>query len=223
MSELLKWLRENNVVAFFILLLFIAAIVATVYIMKAIARFKKVEKECDKISNLQDTAQINGTISNRIEKNIDEKLLPKIDSIVTSINGLVLFLNTKHKDFKSEVFVVKSPVELSPIGMKILEDFGGKSYIDLYTEKLIKIMEQVPLKSALDVQNQATSVIFTQVDSDEFVAIKNYIFNNPIYRVDGKDIANLDISTIAQIMGIYLRNKYFEKHPELRDAEDSKK
>jgi hypothetical protein len=212
-----KWLLEHYPMMFgALLLIFITYKFCKFYFV----RFRKVEEECDKISALQTTARLNGEVSARIERNLDDKLFPKIDSIVTSINGLLLFLNTKHKDFKSELFVVKSPVELSPIGNEILEVSGGKKYIDTNSKILIALMEKNSLKSALDVQNHAHLVLLNQFDSDQFTEIKNYLYNNPIYRKEGKDISALNITVISQIMAIYLRNKYFEIHPELRDIED---
>lgn len=138
MDIIFSWIGDN-----YPLVLIGIAIIYTTFKISGFyfVRFKRVEQECDKISGLQNTAIINGNISNRIEKNIDEKLLPKLDGIVNSVHGLLIYLSSKDRDFKSEIYVVKSPVQLSLIGIDILEKSNGKKFIEESKDALIKEME----------------------------------------------------------------------------------
>lgn len=221
MSELLKWLKENNVVGFFIVIIFIGAIIATVYIVKAIARFKKMEKACGDIPDMNDKIKFGVNLSNSIEKKIDAQT-DKFNSLNTSINSLVAFLTTKHGDLQSAFFKSNSPIQLTEVGLDLLTKSGGKDYIDKNATVLVTLLENENFKSALDVQNKAMIVVFNEFSTDNFITIRNYIFQNPIYRFKEGNEISINQGSINQIMGIYLRDKYFEKHPELKDVEPTK-
>jgi hypothetical protein len=219
MTELLKWLRENNVAGFFILLLFIAAIFATIYIMKAIARFKKIEGACKNIPDMDNRINIGVGLSESIERKIDSQS-EKFGVLATNITTLIAFLTTKHTDLQSGLFQSFSPIQLTDLGKELLNKSGGQEYIDQNSQNLISLMEKQNFKSALDVQNYANSLLINLFNTDEFVDIRNYIYQNPLF-TSGKNSVQVNWPNINQVMGIYLRDKYFEKHPELRDAEDT--
>ncbi len=221
MTELLKWLRENNAVAFFLLLLLIGAIIATVYIMKAIARFKKVEKTCGDIPDMNNRINIGVGLSSSIEKKIDDQT-DKFSLMANNITALITFLTTKHADLQSGLFKSFSPIQLTEGGLDLLTKSGAKDYLDKNSSVLVSSLEKEEFKSALDVHNKSMVLIFNEFNSDAFISIRNYIFQNPIYKFkEGNEVA-INQGVINQIMGIYLRDKYFLKHPELKDVEPTK-
>ena len=140
----------------------------------------------------------------------------KLDLISTTLKSLVVFLSIKHKDMNVSLYTVKSPIQLSELGVKVLEEIKGKEYIDKNIDHLISLLEKANLKSALDVENYSQTVLMGEFNSDSFTIVKNYLFNNPIYKENDGGEINLDIQTVMSIMGIYLRDKYFEKHSELK-------
>ena len=99
-----------------------------------------------------------------------------------------------------------SPYRLTEDGEKHLVASGGKACIDLNLEFFISELEKRNPQNAYDVENEAGDVILVNSKKPFFKGIKNYIFLDP----EGISF----ISTILA-MGIYLRDKYFEVHPEL--------
>lgn len=219
MTELLKWLRENNVVAFFIVVLFAGAIFATIYIMKAFHRFNKIEKDCKKIPEMEAKINTGVNLSSSVEKKIDLQA-EKFNVLSVNISSLVAFLTTKYTDLQSGLFQSFSPIQLTPIGLEVLSKSGGQDYIKQHLAELITEMEKQNFKSALDVQNYASTLIINLFNTDGFIHIRNYIFQNPIYKTGENSSVQINVPTINQVMGIHLRDMYFTKYPELKDVED---
>jgi hypothetical protein len=217
-STFFKWLAENNFLAFMILLLVIASVVVTIAIMKFYRRFKNAEESCKDIPTLKTNISQSINIANSIEKKLDETFLPKITSLDKSVHGLITFLSTKHTDIQAVLFVSKSPMQLTEIGEAILQQSGGKNYIDTNLDALLEIMTKQEFKSALDVQNFAVTLLIRESNSDGLTPIKNYLFQSPVYKAKDSDIP-LDMALLSNVIGIYLRNKYFEKYPDLENVE----
>ncbi len=172
-------------------------------IFRVYGRLEKVEEHCSKIEGINtDSASVKDQLT----------------KISNSIDKLFVFLNQQHQNFSVELFVSKSPIQLTEFGEKVLVGFGGKSYIDTNLDALVKEMEKEDFKSALDVQNFAQSILFSKTQSDQFTPIKNFIFNNPKY-VIGESNIELTLPLVLNLMSIYLRNKYFDIYPALKDVE----
>ena len=171
--------------------------------------------------------------STRIQKTevecakIDTQLGPQLKTIHSSLNtlngsfnNLVVYLKAKHgEDMDVSIFITNSPIKLSPLGYRILEEIGGKEFVDNNIELLINEMDLEGIKTALDSQTYSPIIITKMSSIDSFTKVKNYVYNNPFYkekRTGSNDIVvSLDMGTITNIMGIYLRDKYLERHPEL--------
>jgi hypothetical protein len=159
-------------------------------------RFQKTESDCEKI---------------------EHKILPQLTSIANNLNSLVIFLGGKHTDMDKTLFMTKSPVQLTDLGTEIVVAIGGKDYIDKNITDLVSKLSKENIKSALDVENYSKVILMREYTSDAFTPIKNYIYQNPIYK-KGDTAVTLDTATVSNLMGIYLRDKYFEIHPELLKA-----
>lgn len=195
------------------LLIIIIAIIATWLIAKffhdSLNRLKKVEDEC---------------------KKIDRHLTPQLDSISSSLttlngsfNSLIVYLKSKDGAMETSLFVSKSPIQLTELGKKILTTIGGEDFVNNNIDELITNMDAEGIKTALDCQTYAPIVISKISNHASFNKIKDYAFKNPYYKEkleSGQEISiPLDMGTIANIMGIYLRDKYLERHPELNPAD----
>ena len=169
-------------------------------------RIQKTHSKCDEL----------------IEKSIPS-INTKIDNISITVNELAISVNkiatyivASDKKLTNDIFITKSPTELSPLGDKILDEIGGKKYIEENVSTLIEKMKLQNFKSGLDVENYSTLVLIEESRSDAFTPIKNFIYNNPIYKVSEERSLPLDINLCFSIMAIYLRNKYFEVYPDLK-------
>lgn len=164
-------------------------------------RIENNENECKKIES-----HIEPTL-NRIENSLTD--------LTISFRSLIAYLKGKDGSIDTTVFISKSPIQLSEIGVEILTTSGGKDYVDMNADNLIAEMDKMGTKTALDAQLNAPMAISSRYNTDNFKHIKDYIFSNPFYR-KGEDVAiPLNLKIIADIMGVYLRDKYLEKNPHL--------
>jgi hypothetical protein len=216
-DQIYKWFSEHNRVLGWVLISVIAAISGTAFVLN---RYYKWEK---RVSAAEDEC-----------KKIDGHIMPKLDTIGTSItiltgtitslagsfNNLVVHLGAKDTTIDKGLFMSRSPLQLTPLGLKVLDAINGKAFVDAHEEYLISQMDVLGVKTALDSQTIAPLIINKVSTEDFFNNIKNYLFSNPIYRTtdaNGGEIAvNLDMSTVSNVLGIYLRDKYLARHPELK-------
>lgn len=152
-----------------------------------------------------------------------DSLTIRLDGLTDRFNNLVIFLKEKFTDMDISMYLSKSPIQLSETGLRMLERIGGKEYVDSYEVILIAALNNFNPKTALDVQMYAPDVIFKMAESASFNTIKDFLYNNPYYKEtnpEGQEIKiRLSLVTATELMGIYLRDKYLNKYPELRPIE----
>jgi len=162
-------------------------------------RFRGLEKKSDDISG--------------ISKKIDDKLEPTLVKINSTLDRISRYIITKDS-LDPAFFSTSSPVELNELAKELLDQSGGMAFVDNTLDFLISKIEERNPKSILDIQQLAVSVIFDLVDTEAFSKIKDFVYQNPKYRSQ-----DVDIPVIINIIALYLRDKYFEKHPELQGAD----
>jgi hypothetical protein len=112
--------------------------------------------------------------------------------------------------------VSRDHFRLSLLGQEILENTGAKSFIDTHIDELVAKMDEWGIKTDLDAQEVAPAIIALISSEDSFKEIKDYMSENQFYKtkIHGKEVsAPLDLPSVSNIMGIYLRDKYLEQHP----------
>jgi len=197
--DLIKKHHPNIYVCLLILVIVVVVVAISAFkVAKYHSRFTKTERDCADM--------------NTGHKQIQDKL----DGIGTNLNMLVIFLSGKHKDMNTDLFVTKSPVQLTDFGTEILSAIGGKDYIDANLVALLQLLQNEGLKTALDVENYARVILLREFNTENFTHIKNFMYQNPVYNSGGKT-TNLNLDTVIQVMGVYLRNLYLSKHPEIID------
>lgn len=193
----LTWIYEKAPLIFGALVL----IVSTVFVSR------KVSKYNNRIVVLETTCADVPSIST------------KLDTIDRNLRTLTAFLSGKHTDMQSGFVQSQSPTQLTDAGFDVLEKTGSKKYVEEHVEELIQEMEKQDFKSSLDVQEYAISIVIGLFNTDAFIHIRNYLFQNPVYRTSTGTELTLSTANIYQIVGIFIRDKYFEKHPELRNID----
>ena len=92
----------------------------------------------------------------------------------------------------------KSPVSLTNAGEKMLEESGGKKYLEINKDELIK--EFSDMKNAFDIQEKAKEIIRQKIKESDFEEIKEYLFK------EGKGVDDIEL-----VMGLCLRDIVLEK------------
>lgn len=110
-----------------------------------------------------------------------------------------------------------SPRTLAEKGNRLLEQSGLKNAVDNHLDELLNFIKEKQPKSLLDIENQSFSSISDSQDKDWMTPVKDFIYNNPKF-----ENTDLNIDVIIFIGGIYLRDKYLEKYPELIPKETVK-
>lgn len=196
------WLVKHTPTLAIIIVAVVITVFITQYVMKLISRLKDVEKATNESAPKY------------------SQLFESITHMASDISKILFYLKGKDSKLDTGLFKHHSPIELSDFGRKLLDISGGKEYVDKNLNLLLSAIESKNLMSALDVQIQCITVICEHNNDPDFKKIKDYIFQNPVYKFEDFEYP-LSLSTANNIMGIYLRDKYFEKHPELRSTEPS--
>lgn len=192
-----NWAINHYPVIFWIVVLIVVTIILTRKISKFTSRLDKAESHMETASSRLDT------VSDRLE------------TVSSDLRALTAFLSAKYPDMNPGFVRSNSPMQLTEFGSDVLEKSGAKSYIDQNVESIIQDVRSHNFKSNLDVQNYAMDLAAGLFRSDSFIPVRNYIYENPIYKTpEGLELP-LTTSSIYQIIGIYIRNLYFEKHGQL--------
>jgi len=99
----------------------------------------------------------------------------------------------------------QSPNALNDHGRKLLMESGIKDIVDSDLVNLIKDVEAKNPQNPLDVENLAFYVLQDKEDEVATKKLKTYIFNNP----------QISMDILLLVGSMYLRDKYFEKYPDL--------
>ncbi|MDE6429687.1 MAG: hypothetical protein K2K65_00770, partial [Duncaniella sp.] len=104
-------------------------------------------------------------------------------------------------------------------GEKLLNESGGAEFIEKYSDFFIARMEEQTPKTALDVEDLASSILLAHSNDDIFISLKNWIYNAPpreIKSVDGSvRMADVGLNDIVFVMSLPLRDKYLKRHPNI--------
>jgi len=151
--------------------------------------------------------------------------IESLKSIVSSTNEIVIEISKwiagKDKKMIDTLMQKRSPYTITNIGHQVLEKSGGKKVIDNNLDFFINELEILNLKTPYDIEDKSTSIIFGNLSNEMFNDIKNFIYYSPekieMTDPDTSEKRNIEItlSAILNVMGVYLRDKYFEKHPEI--------
>lgn len=140
------------------------------------------------------------------------------NDMVTEISKWVM---KSDADMINQLVKKCSPFRITPVGEIIFEKSGAKKAVDVNQDKLISLVENTEPKTPYDVENNASSILIQNIGDDMFHDIKNFLYYSPDKisvldpTTDKKIEVSLSIHALIKIMSIYLRDKYFEKHPEI--------
>ncbi len=179
-------------------------------------RFVPTEKKANvaesKLSDLNDLAK---TVGNLPCSKHDESF-GKIMEAITEIRAFLMTKNPK----TATMFAIKhSPLQLNEAGKELLEDIGGKAFLEENKDLLIASIEEKTPKTALDAEESALEVLFAHLDDDMFNGMKKWVYNSPSRKVeiDGEEKDySVTINDVCFVLSLPLRDMYLELHPELQ-------
>ena len=108
-------------------------------------------------------------------------------------------------DFDPSYMRDYSPLRITPEGMKYLEEVGFIQVFKDHPEEFLRVIDMDKPKVKYDVEQSAIKTVFALLDKDYFKPVKVYFYNNP----------NENIRSFAKLAGVYVRDRYLEKHTEI--------
>ena len=127
-----------------------------------------------------------------------EKDVGKLHDEVRDIRDKVIACETSLRE-REPLTKRKSPISLSERGRRVLEDSGGRKFVDDNLKELKKAVEGKSPQTSYDVQEMARKVIRSMTDDTRLNGMKEYLFKEGI-----------DIDDLITVLSIYLRDKVLE-------------
>lgn len=160
-------------------------------------RFRKIEEKtthakCERHHEDITTAKVN---------------VDRIFVTLSNIENAIISISPKTASMFSKA---NSPVQLNSLGRQLFEESGASLVLQQNRDQWIIELEQLELKTALDVEERSRLFLIGLLNTDIFTPIKDYVYNHPT--INDVSISMIDI---AYIVGLELRNAYLEHHPEL--------
>lgn len=113
---------------------------------------------------------------------------------------------------------VHSPINITAVGQKMLEESGGKRLVDEHYFNFEAEIDEHTCKTAYDVQIWASNIIANIVNEPYMKPVKDFVYTHPQF-----ENLPLMLEDAQRVMVIYLRNIYLEKHPDILPTEEAAK
>jgi len=176
---------------------------------KTIGIIKRVGNFCSNLL-LGDTKEIIIRTDERVS-NLNEKmgnLNKTLDNVKHNVQAVSNFLiNNPEMDFDGSLIKTYSPAQLTELGEKYLENI---KFVEVFNSNKNDFFESIDVenpKTKYDVENASIKSVHILFHKEYFEPIKKFLYNKPTEK----------FQTIAHIAGIHIRDKYLEKHPEIKE------
>lgn len=133
----------------------------------------------------------------------------KVASDKTKLNIKVIgdHLTKSDTQFNPSELKAYSPLQLTPEGEKLISDIGFDKVFQGNHRDFCGYIDDEEPKLKYDVELAAIKSISALADKDYMQFLKVYFYNNP----------NRNMQNVAPTLGVYIRDKYLAKHPEITE------
>lgn len=134
-----------------------------------------------------------------------DELQKTIGKIKINIKVIGDFLTRNNSEFNPTELQGYSPLQLTEEGKRFIHNIGFSVIFNKNKDDFLYCIENENPKLKYDVEAAAIKSIYTLSDKDYMAFLKEYFYNNP----------NRNLGNTAPTLGIYIRDKYLEEHPEI--------
>lgn len=223
MEPVTRFIEQNFGLSFLVGVIVVGAVVSgivwlTIWAVKLSYKHKDTSKRIDDLPCPHHTS--------KIEKH-DEQFAD-IRALMGRMEGQLELLvqnsiekgNSKIKKKSGVAFSAKnSPRQLNQNGIELLNDCGGREFLDANTDFFIGKIENLQPKTALDVEDMALGVLQTHTNEDMFIPLKKWVYNAPSRELRDSNgstrTQDVDLDDVIFVLSLPLRDKYLELHPEI--------
>lgn len=134
-----------------------------------------------------------------------DDLKETVEKLKCNLKVVSDYLTKNNQDFTASELKAYSPLKLTPEGDKLIRSIGFHNVFEKNQRDFFSYIDSEEPKLKYDVEVAAIKSISALADKDYMDFLKIYFYNNP-----ARNIANT-----APTLGVYVRDKYLEMHPEI--------
>ncbi len=138
--------------------------------------------------------------------------LKEVRDIVIAINA---HLTGRYSPALNVLAEKQSPLKLTTLGNKILEESNGLEFIFTHKERIFEVLAGRNPQTAYDVQKEAFTALLILSEDPIFNNLKDYIYNAPSIKLDEDRVYTVGLADVCYTMSIPIRDMYLEAHPEI--------
>jgi hypothetical protein len=129
------------------------------------------------------------------------------DKIKWNVKVVSDFLSRDNSNFNTKELQAYSPLQLTEDGEKLIKEVKLDKAFEENTDDFLNCIESEQPKLKYDVEIAAIKSISMLYDNEYMNPVKVFLYNNP----------NRSIENVAPTLGVYIRDKYLEMHPEITE------
>lgn len=134
-----------------------------------------------------------------------DELKTTTDKIKANIKVVSDFLTRHDSKFNPTELQAYSPLKLTEIGRKFLEDIGFANIFGNHEQEFFSYIDAEHPTLKYDVETTAIKSIYALWDREYMNPIKQYLYNHP----------DRNLENTAPTLGVYVRDKYLEGHKQI--------
>jgi hypothetical protein len=128
-----------------------------------------------------------------------------VEKIKVNLNVVSNYLTRNHTKFNPSELQTFSPFQLTEEGKKFITDIGFNNIFEQHRDDFFNFIATENVKLKYDVETASIKSVFALYEKSFMEFLKVYFYNNP----------NRNLENTAPTLGVYVRDKYLETHPEI--------
>jgi HJR/Mrr/RecB family endonuclease len=136
-----------------------------------------------------------------------DNLVETTSKIKINVKVISDHLTSSSTDFNHTELQAYSPLELTEAGRKLIAELGFDNVFTKHKDDFCRFIEDERPRLKYDVEKAAIKTVAALSGKNYMNFLKVYFYNNP----------TRTISNLAPTLGIYVRDKYLEDHPEITE------
>lgn len=134
-----------------------------------------------------------------------QSLNTSVEKIKHNMKVVGDYLTRYHIKFDPRELQALSPITLTDAGKKFIEDIGFGNIFEKNKDEFLSFVDNENPRLKYDVELSAIKSIHVLYDKPYMEFLKVFFYNNP----------DRNLENTAPTLGVYVRDKYLEKHPEI--------
>lgn len=136
-----------------------------------------------------------------------EDLKDTTGKIKVNVKVISDYLTSASGDFDHTELQSYSPLKLTDKGEKLIKEIGFDNVFEKHKDDFCRFIESENPKLKYDVEKAAIKAVSALYNKEYMGFLKVYFYNNP----------SRNLKNVSPTLGVYLRDKYLEKHPEITE------